>query len=107
MFIHITWRQAGGPEARNLSGVVWIHDIVIETDHLHVECLLETTVKAGVTDHSDPHQSLVSNVTVMRGLRNSWERISSVKIKQGKVKFIYYYFDEKIVKSIIMENNNL
>ena len=64
--------QVGGPEAGDVPRPVGVHHVVCQPPHLHVERLLQPAVEPGVADHADPNQGLVGDVTVMRGLGNSW-----------------------------------
>ena len=63
-------RKLARPEARHVPGPVSVHDVVRQTEHLHVERLLEAAVEPRVADDADADQSLVSHVTVMRCLRD-------------------------------------
>ena len=63
--------EGGGPEARHLPGHVGVPHVVGEAENLHVKCLLQPAVKAGVTNYTEPDQSLIGDVAVMGSLGNS------------------------------------
>ena len=66
-------RESCGPEARDLPGDVRVSHVVGQTENLHVESLLQPTVKARVTNHPEPDQSLICDVAVVGRLRHSYE----------------------------------
>ena len=65
--------ESRGPEARDLPWDVGVSHVVGQTQNLHVKCLLQPTVKARVTNHPEPDESLICDVAVVGRLRHSYE----------------------------------